>query len=98
MSFLEIFTSNTRNIIDSVLLHTVEGEEEEEANEADFVSRAIEYHSTAGANTSSRGHILECLQLIYRNNAEKFNGNKVFKKLSARIVRQISGIVDEEEV
>ena len=99
LKFLQyIITSNTRNIIDSVLLHTVEGEEEEEANEADFVSRAIEYHSTAGANTSSRGHILECLQLIYRNNAEKFNGNKVFKKLSARIVRQISGIVDEEEV
>ena len=47
-------------------------------NMEDFVTKAFNYYENADANTSSIGHIEQCLQLIYANDRDELINNVNF--------------------
>jgi hypothetical protein len=97
LKFLQriILSSKSKNIIRANILPTSEDDVfNNVVVDDDFVSKAIYYYENAGPNTSSRGHILECLRLLYRKSKLDFEKNTAYincaPKLRQAIINDIT--------
>eukprot|EP00943_MAST-04B_sp_MAST-4B-sp1_P004830 g4830.t1 len=70
-----VLSSKSKNIISTIILPTSKDDSLNNVVKEDFVSKAINYYENAGPNTSSRGHVLECLRLLYRESKLDFEKN-----------------------
>ena len=72
-------SSKSKNIIRTIILPTSEDDVlNNVVLDDDFVSKSVYYYENAGPNTSSRGHILECLRLLYRESKLDFEKNTAY--------------------
>ena len=73
---LYFYKPAVKHIIETVILKRSSNVSQD--NMEDFVTKAFNYYENADANTSSIGHIEQCLQLIYANDRDELINNVNF--------------------
>ena len=73
---LYFYKSVVKHIIETLILKRSSNTSKDTME--DFVTKAFYYYENAGANTSSIGHIEQCLQLIYANDRDELENNESF--------------------
>ena len=76
LNALYFYKSAVKHIIETVILKRSSNVSQD--NMEDFVTKAFNYYENADANTSSIGHIEQCLQLIYVNDRDELINNANF--------------------
>ena len=73
---LYFYKPAVKHIIETVILKRSSNASQDSIE--DFVTKAFYYYENVDANTSSIGHIEQCLQLIYTNDRDELINNLNF--------------------
>ena len=73
---LYFYKPAVKHIIETVILKRSSNASQDSIE--DFVTKAFYYYENVDANTSSIGHIEQCLQLIYTNDRDELINNVNF--------------------